>query len=311
MTIAHTESIPDILNIISQGLIFVTGDGKIKFYNKEAENILNKASNLVLNQDFFDVFADDTFGFSLKKVMDEKKLPENCTHTNLNIKAEFIDHGLLIVFDKNYTQLEIAFDDMTSFISHDIKNPLGAILGFAKLLEKDLQDNPDLLKFVDYILQGANNINSFLDTLRGIYKPLNLHCQQVDIPKFLKEINTNIDVSASRQLIIDIDPGAIKLAINNLISYCNKFLEANDDFKIKVEKISENIYIEISFTGKDTLTSNFDDNFQNFYPKKGIMELAQIYRIISGHNGSLKSKCSDNNKISFIIKLPEKSGRKL
>jgi nitrogen-specific signal transduction histidine kinase len=50
-------------------------------------------------------------------------------------------------------------------LAHDIRNPLGGIRGFAALLEKDLEDRPELQRMASYIIKGTDDLNMLITTI--------------------------------------------------------------------------------------------------------------------------------------------------
>ena len=67
-----------ILEHMSQGLVFLDGRGHILTFNPAAEEILGVFRAEVLHQRFWDYFADDALGFSMRQCLEHKQTIALC-----------------------------------------------------------------------------------------------------------------------------------------------------------------------------------------------------------------------------------------
>lgn len=65
-------------------------------------------------------------------------------------------------------------------LAHEVKNPLGGIRGAAQLLERDLEDTPQLKEFTRIIIEEVDRLRDLVDSMLGPNRisrnePLNIH----------------------------------------------------------------------------------------------------------------------------------------
>lgn len=217
-----TEYLNSILSHISQGILFINASGVITTYNPAAEAVLCKPQKDVLFLDFWHSFSDILFGFSIKKVLQERKGPpvqtievefEKGNPKTLEIIATFVIKEReeeqdsiegLIVLVKDITEfrrLEMtaqrnlclnALGEMASMVAHEIRNPLGGIKGFAALLERDLADRPDLQRMASYITKGTDNLNNTVTRILNYTRPLKLQFKETDLVILLNDLKSHL-----------------------------------------------------------------------------------------------------------------------
>ncbi len=72
-----------------------------------------------------------------------------------------------------------ALGEMAASVAHEIRNPLGTIEGFARLLRRDLAEMPGPLRLAERIVEGAQNLNYVISNLLTYARPMRL--QIVDV----------------------------------------------------------------------------------------------------------------------------------
>jgi transcriptional regulator with PAS, ATPase and Fis domain len=171
----------NILNNISQGIIFIDKDHLITTYNKEAYKILNIEEKKVLFNRYDNLFKDDFFGFSIKNAI-KYKSAKNLNYINYNNKeievtTSFVNDvqkeniGLIVMLKdiskiKQY-QKTLNLNDrlkelglMQSLLSKEIKNSLSSIRSVSSLLFNNLQDNISLKNLSLNILENVKSLEN-------------------------------------------------------------------------------------------------------------------------------------------------------
>ena len=115
----HTLSgyLNNILKNISQGILFIDSEGSITTFNEAAESILEKKSASILFTNFWDHFADDFFGISIRHAL-AFGLSQNLTYINLSLlegQKKEVEVSASYVYDapKKYQGIILLFRDVT------------------------------------------------------------------------------------------------------------------------------------------------------------------------------------------------------
>lgn len=76
-----------------------------------------------------------------------------------------------------------ALGEMAASVAHEIRNPLGTIEGFARLLRRDLATMPDHLRLAERIVEGAQNLNYVISNLLTYARPMRLQFADVTVER--------------------------------------------------------------------------------------------------------------------------------
>jgi PAS domain S-box-containing protein len=241
----------NILNNISQGIIFIDKDFIITTFNNEAEKILNIDENKILFNSFNIFFKDDFFGFSIKDSIKYKsaKNLNYITYNNkeIEVTTSFVkdikkDHIGLIIMLKDITSIKqyqknINLNDrlkeigsMQNLLSNEMKNSLSKIRSNASLLFRDLEDNMNLKNLSFNILENIKSLETLVNNITHFSKPINLNFQKTDIIKLINNLIAEVknDNTLSNKIKIDfhfsnkeifllLDQEKIKKAFFNLL----------------------------------------------------------------------------------------------
>ena len=214
-------------------------------------------------------------------------------------------------------------------ISHDLKNPMASVIGYARALEEGAVQEDELNKVYKIISDKSNQMNDMILKMFQYAKmeskgyELNLVdtniCEMIRgviIDRFdeFEEHNIKLDIDIPEYKIVQaIDVGEFTRAMNNLISNAIKHNEEGIKILIRVENSdNQKLKIIVADTGKEILETIKNDLFEPFKcsdisrtSKDGSgLGLAITRRIIELHNGKIYV---DNNIIGytkgFIIQI--------
>lgn len=162
-------------------------------------------------------------------------------------------------------ELNATKDKLFSIIGHDIKGPLGSILGFAGLLNKNIQryDLEKTLVFVDYIATASKQTITLLENLllwaktqtgqlKACPEELNLKLSIYEIVNVLTSSAKlkNIDLQyIYEDITIYTDESMLQTIVRNLLSNAIKFTNPGGCIQIKTYVENENAIINIEDEG--------------------------------------------------------------
>lgn len=291
------------LNQKSKGILFIHSDGTVTTYNSTAEKLLNVPHEKVIDHIFWDLFNDDLFGFSMKQVLTDKKLPETRkyiarTEHPLEIDATFVSlttlplaktEGLIVlVNDINELKRRLAITArkelmkelarMASLAAHEIRNPLGGIRGFASLLQRDLANNADLHKLATYILEGTENLNRIVDQILIYTKPLKLDLEPHNLVDILQALLLHLqaDQSIDPRIKMDletthhtiealVDPENLKSALLNLAYNAIHAMPNGGKLQLSISDNADDAMIKVSDTGVGIPKENLPKMFSPYF----------------------------------------------
>jgi len=209
-------------------------------------------------------------------------------------------------------------NDILSSISHEFKNPVASIIGYAQTL----QDDPDIplkvrTKFLSKINSNGEKISQMLDRLA-----LSVKLENGDIPANMTKFNlkdlcedvvTNIslkyrdrDISFSAEKIkIKADKTMMELALTNLVDNALKYSES--DVELRVEDgivYVEDSGIGISADQIDKITKKFYRVEKNTWDNSMGIGLAMVSYILKLHSSELhiESEPAKGSTFSFDIR---------
>ena len=164
-------------------------------------------------------------------------------------------------------ELNATKDKFFSIISHDLKNPFNALLGFSELLLEPTAYPPEVARrFAQTIHSASKEAYSLLENLlqwsriqtaQLTAKPQNIALHElIDDILILcepmartKSIDLQIIGTASGAVMVEVDKEMIKTVIRNLLTNAIKFTYARGLVSIEAEEWKDQVLITISDTG--------------------------------------------------------------
>ena len=125
-----------------------------------------------------------------------------------------------------------------STVSHDIRTPLNAIIGFSEMLQLGIEDEEDKGKALEAIITSGQTllelINDVLDLSKLEAGKMELHPVPTDITALIKKVATSFEVATSRTSVplrvevpqmpfLQLDPQRIRQILFNLVGNAVKF----------------------------------------------------------------------------------------
>lgn len=226
------------------------------------------------------------------------------------------------------TELEAAYREAEALsysIAHDLRAPLRAISGYAKILEEELAPvlPPQAQNYLERMSSNAVRLGTLIDALLSLQRlsrqplaralvPLNeavddaLNWLQGEQPG--RDIEITVDDLGSAE----VDPALMRLAFANLLSNALKFTRGRSPARLTVGKLDrdgERIYfVADNGAGFDM---RFADKlfgvFQRLHPEaqyegSGI-GLASVHRIVNRHGGRIWADAEVDRGATFYFTL--------
>ncbi len=187
-----------------------------------------------------------------------------------------------IEFNEIMEDLRRSNDDLQQFAyvaSHDLQEPLRAIVSFSQLLEDKYKDiiNKDGKEFIHFITDGAKKMNTLIKDLLS-YSRITTHAKPsktIDIEKIIKEALYNLQeaikesgaiITYDKMPILKVDKTQFTQLFQNLFSNAIKFRRAEPPrIHISVQKVNEEWLFSVKDNGIGIESKYFDKLFNIFY----------------------------------------------
>lgn len=225
-------------------------------------------------------------------------------------------------------ELEAAYREAEALsysIAHDLRAPLRAISGYAKILEEELAPilPPQAQNYLDRMGSNAVRLGTLIDALLALQRlsrqplarsTIRLNEAVDDALNWLhgEQPGRNIEVVADDLGEAEVDPALMRLAFANLLSNALKFTRGRSPARVSVGKIDrdgERVYfVEDNGAGFDM---RFADKlfgvFQRLHPESEYegsgIGLASVYRIVTRHGGRIWAAAEVDRGATFFFTL--------
>jgi PAS domain S-box-containing protein len=221
-------------------------------------------------------------------------------------------------------------DEFLAMVSHELRSPLNAMVGYARLLRFGELDAQKVKNAVDVIERGGKAqtqlIDDLLDTARIISGKLRLDVGPVNLVGVIEAAVQTIYPAADAKRItiqtdlnpkvgqITGDPERLQQVIWNLLSNAVKFTPPGGRVEVRLERIDPHICITVSDTGKG-ISENFlpfvfdrfrqaDASSSRRYGGLGL-GLALVKYLVELHGGTIEAfSDGDGRGATFKVMLP-------
>lgn len=207
-------------------------------------------------------------------------------------------------------------DDIISAISHEFKNPIAVINGYAQTILDDENINDKIRqKFLKKIYKNGNRLNELIDTLRLSTKLDNsqqkLTLKNVNIYNLSQEIVENLKhtykskvvvINGSKDINIEIDDALFSIVLTNLIE--NAFKYSEDEININISKNRIDIVdtgIGIKEKDLSKISNKFYRASSNSWNNSLGLGLFLVNNIVKLHHFKLEVKSIENEGSTFSV----------
>ena len=229
-------------------------------------------------------------------------------------------------------ELELANQELEAFsysVSHDLRAPLRHIVGYASLLQSEASAKLDEAnrQHLQTITDAANNLGNLIDALLSFSRMgrAELNRQPMNLATVVEEARQelgheiegrDIDWQIGPLPVIEGDPLMLRQVMINLVSNALKYTRKRERAKIEIgasETANETtVFIRDNGVGFDMeFAGKLFGVFQRLHPAsefEGIgIGLANVWRIIRRHGGSVRAEGTVDGGATFSFSVPKKS----
>jgi two-component system sensor histidine kinase PilS (NtrC family) len=324
----------NIFQSVPSGVVSFDQDLRITKINSAAEKILGLSKDDVINNKHDEIFSSPVTGFLEKKKTVERAEISYVTHTGKRIwlgltisplKDGANDAiGQIVVFT-DLTELKAfqsqkelrdrlsTLGEMSAGIAHELRNPMGVISGYTKILSKKVDDSS--LSAVEAISREIAVMDRIIADFLSFAKPAEPVFTEIGINDLIKgciqaiedsAVDVSILLDSGMLTTIKGDDVMLRQAIINLLQNAIDSMPEGGEINIRVSE-RDYIYIYIQDTGHGIPENIRDKIFLPFYTTKERgtgLGLSIVHKIVVSHGGHLQVESSEKGT-TFTIRLPK------
>jgi len=246
-------------------------------------------------------------------------------------QAEVRIESLVATLEQRKVALEDSNRELTAFsyaISQDLRTPLRAIEGFARLLKDDCGscENPLVEEHVARIAAGVRQMNEIIDGLLALAHAghAELHASSVDLAVIAREVAEALAAGhPDRHVVLELegdfvvwgDPALLRIVVNHLLDNAWKFTSRQADPRVSFSahfERGEQLF-EVHDNGAGFELEHAERLFLPFarlhtsseFPGRG-MGLATVSRILGRHGGRIWADARTGVGATFYFTMPRR-----
>jgi signal transduction histidine kinase len=224
-------------------------------------------------------------------------------------------------------------------IAHDMNNVLAGIMGFASLIEENLDAEDPVAEDIQEILSSARRGRDLTKDLLGFARKGTYRRQQASLNKIVLELLPILERTIPKKInieyregtapcCIECDPGQISHAIMNLCINASDAMEEGGDLIVAIDAIrlddektqevsnhlsGEYVRLRVIDNGKGidkkTITRVFEPFFTTKQPGRGTgLGLSMVYGTVNNHRGQVTIHSALGEGTTVTVLLPIVAG---
>ena len=220
-------------------------------------------------------------------------------------------------------------DDFLATLSHELRNPLNAVLGWAQFLKKDATDPAKVLNAADVIYRNTRVqvqlISDLLDLSRIGAGKVELDVQRVDLPVVIEAaVQSMLPTAEARGIrlcsvvvpgtgVVRGDPARLQQVIWNLLSNAVKFTPRGGEVRVELATKNERAEIHVNDTGDGIAPEFLPHLFERFRQADASASrqhgglgigLALVKQLVDLHGGEVRVHSAGKGRGSlFVVEL--------
>jgi PAS domain S-box-containing protein len=221
-------------------------------------------------------------------------------------------------------------DEFITLVSHELRSPLNAILGWTRILGQGRRDEELYYRGIEVIERSARMqsqlVEDLMDIARAIGGKLRMEVRPMDVAEAIEKaeevvrpaaeakgisLDTRLDRNAGQ---ITGDPDRLQQVVSNLLSNAVKFTNEGGRVEVRLERIDPYIQITVRDTGRGIKPEFLHYVFDRYRQADAFggrragglgLGLPLVRLLVEMHGGSVEADSEGEGKgATFTVKLP-------
>ncbi len=229
----------------------------------------------------------------------------------------------LVQLQKDLVERErlAAVGEAAAVLSHEMRNPLGAILNAVTMLKRDVSlkgTSPALLAIVE---EEATHLDRLVSDLLQFARPLEPRLRKLDVGQLTRSLADRTSTRSSRPLRIDVvceskaleleaDPNLMQLAIENLLRNAAQVSPPSGHVRVQLDEIAGALRLAVEDQGPGVNEADTRRIFEPFFTTRASgagLGLAVVKRVVEAHGGEIRVGRSSLGGARFELLFPPRS----
>ncbi|HMJ53278.1 MAG TPA: HAMP domain-containing sensor histidine kinase [Polyangiaceae bacterium] len=285
--------------------------------------------------------AQSTKTTERKRAQEDDAVREERADADEVVRLERAEHIALLSVERDETDKDLSVerarsdnavatrDEFLGIVSHDLRNMLGAIVGFAALIAKaEARDEhgAEVLAYVQRIHRSGARMDRLIGDLvdlasieagaltvtREVGDPAHVVREAVDTfqnQASARGVSLVAELAPAASLVA-FDPARILQVLTNLLSNAIKFTPANGRVVVRLERVANELRFAVSDTGMGIPAEKLETVFERFRQvttndRRGVGLGLYISKcIVHGHGGRIWAESKIGAGSTFYFGLP-------
>jgi two-component system NtrC family sensor kinase len=324
-----------ILTHTGDGVIVVNDSNRIVLINTPARAVLNLdqnhvtgklATDVIINQEVRDLLARESTATSQKRT--ELVLDDNRVFNASLTLVPDVGRAVIMQDITHLKQLDRIKSDFVTTVSHDLRSPLTAILGYVGLIKRVGPVNPQQEEFIKRIEISANAITALITDLLDLGRieaGFDTQKEPVSLARLAKHAADGLSPKAGlkgQKFIANI-PDSLPVVLGNtirlrqmcanLIDNAIKYTPEGGTVTVNLLEADDQEIFTVSDTGIGIPLADQPYIFDKFYRAKGVPESVQgtglglsiVKSIVENHGGRIWVDSKPAQGTTFTVVLPK------
>jgi two-component system phosphate regulon sensor histidine kinase PhoR len=321
-----------ILNHIQDGVMVIDQDQRLLFANRAAQEVFDWTGELINGQPYEELIELpvllDLVRSRGKEAIDRAEITLEDGRVFNALINSIPEVGLVVTLHDitNLKKLDHIKSDFVATVSHDLRSPLTAILGYVELIERVGTINDTQKEYIHRIHTSVHNITSLVDDLLNLGRieaGFDTRKETVHLDHLIRFAVESIRKQAedkNHQLVLELpesfppfqaNPVQIRQMVDNLLDNAIKYTLPGGVITLRLSTAQKQVILQIQDNGIGIPSVDIPYIFDRFYRASNAsadisgtgLGLAIVKSIVESHNGRIWVESTVGHGATFTVVL--------